>query len=240
MGNPGFSDRILSTLECSPRPPRAAVHSWTPVERTTNLIQYLHLQKIAMADARTWLKHENAAKRCKTHVTQCDPRSPSDGLRVARPLAHAPSAPQRASQRRLATSPSPRLDPQPPRRRRRRLSCAPRGHQVRPALPVPRSHRRRAAPDSNMIEDELRQLGLVARRRSASSWLDCRHEGGGTTRSELGVCTRQQVLTGIARVPRSGGDRGSRLRGFESVAHLHASVGAQRPRGRPFGVAQHF
>ena len=131
---------------------------------------------------------QNAAK---PHVTQYSPRAAPEGLRVARPLAHAPSPPQRASPRRLATSPSSRLDPQPPRHRRRRLSCAPRGHQVRPALPVPRGHRRRAAPDSNMIEDELRQLGLVARRRSASSWLDCSNEGGGTTRGELGVCARR-------------------------------------------------
>ena len=180
---------------------------------------------------------QNAAK---PHVTQYSPRAAPEGLCVARPLAHAPSPPQRASPRRLATSPSSRLDPQPPRHRRRRLSCAPRGHQVRPALPVPRGHRRRAAPDSNMIEDELQQLGLVARRRSASSWLDCRHEGGDTTRGESGVFARRQVLAGIARVPRSGADRGSRLRWFESVAHLHATVGAQRPQGHPFGDARQF
>eukprot|EP00966_Prymnesium_polylepis_P248173 5738328-Prymnesium_polylepis.1 len=35
-----------------------------------------------------------------------------------------------------------------------------------------------------MILDELRQLGLVARRRSESFWVDCQHEGGGTTRGE--------------------------------------------------------
>ena len=167
MGNPGFSDRILSTLECSPRPPRAAVHSWTPVERTTNLIQYLHLQNFATADARTWLPHENAAKPTSLNVR--DPRSPSDGLRAARPLAHAPSAPRRASLRQLTTPPSPPPDPQPPHGGRRGLSCAPRGHRVCPALPVPRGHRRRAAPNSDTMVDELRQLGRVARRRSASS-----------------------------------------------------------------------
>ena len=107
-------------------------------------------------------------KRCKAHakpsVTPRSSRAPSDGLRVARPLACAPlGAPRWASPRRLAASPNPRLDPKPPRRRRRRLSCAPRGHQVRPALLVPRGHRRRAAPDSDMIEDELRQLGLQSR-----------------------------------------------------------------------------
>eukprot|EP00966_Prymnesium_polylepis_P131450 3040127-Prymnesium_polylepis.1 len=31
-----------------------------------------------------------------------------------------------------------------------------------------------------MMVDELRQLGLVARRCSASSWVDCRHEAGNT------------------------------------------------------------
>ena len=183
-------------------------------------------------------------KRCKTHakpsVTPRSPRAPSDGLRAARPLAHAPSAPRRASPRRLAASPNPGPDPKPPRRRRRRLSCAPRGHQVRPALPVPRGHRRRAAPDSDMIVDELRQLGLVARRRSASAWLDCKHEGSGTTRSELGVCARRRGCTRSARAPRSRGDRISHSCGFESRAHICASVGAQRPRERLFGVARHM
>eukprot|EP00966_Prymnesium_polylepis_P018819 433474-Prymnesium_polylepis.1 len=45
-----------------------------------------------------------------------------------------------------------------------------------------------------MIEDELQQLGLVARRHSALTWLDCRHEGGDTTRGESGVFrARRQV-----------------------------------------------
>eukprot|EP00966_Prymnesium_polylepis_P118893 2748116-Prymnesium_polylepis.1 len=60
--------------------------------------------------------------------------------------------------------------------------------------------------------DELRQLGRVARRRSASSWLDCSNEGSGITRGDLGVCARLWGCTRIAQAPRSGGDRRSRLR----------------------------
>ena len=239
MPNPGFSDRILSTLECSPRPPRAAVHSRTPVERTTNLIQYLHLQFSATADARTWLKHESTAKRVQNSRHSTQPMQPSDGLRAARPLAHAPSAPRRASLRQLTTPPSPPPDPQPPHGGRRGLSCAPRGHRVCPALPVPRGHRRRAAPNSDTMVDELRQLRLVARRRSAPSGVDCGTEGRHTTRDELGVRARRWLLARIAQAPRSGGDRISRLRRFESRAHLHATVGVRRPRERLFGVARH-
>ena len=155
------------------------------------------------------LKH--CKTRAKPDVTPRSPRATSDGLRAARPLAHAPSPPRRANLRWLATSPTPLPDPQPPRRRHRRLSCAPRGHQVRPALPVPRGHRRCAAPDSNTIVDELRQLGLVSRRRSASSWVDCSATGSDTTRGELGVCARREGCTRSAQAPRSGGDRVSRL-----------------------------
>eukprot|EP00966_Prymnesium_polylepis_P086661 2005623-Prymnesium_polylepis.1 len=36
----------------------------------------------------------------------------------------------------------------------------------------------------------------------------------------MGVCAWRQVLTGSAQASRSGEDRRSRLRGFESRAHL--------------------
>ena len=100
MCNPGFSDRILSTLECSPRPPRAAVHSRTPVERTTNLIQYLHLQKFATANARTWLKHKTLRNACKT------PRHSSRPTRaLRRPPRRAPACAR--PQRTPASEPAP-------------------------------------------------------------------------------------------------------------------------------------
>eukprot|EP00966_Prymnesium_polylepis_P122824 2839781-Prymnesium_polylepis.1 len=75
-------------------------------------------------------------KRCKTlqnhtSLNTAHALLPKASASRARLLAHAPTArpSERASPRRLATSPSSRLDPQPPRHRRRRLSCAPRGHQ---------------------------------------------------------------------------------------------------------------
>ena len=108
-------------------------------------------------------------KHCKTRtkpdVTTRSPRTTPDGLRAARPLAHTympPAHPsQRASLRRLATPLNPPPDPEPPDRGRRGLSCEPRGHRVCLALPAPRGHRRRAAPDSDTIVDELRQLGAL-------------------------------------------------------------------------------
>eukprot|EP00966_Prymnesium_polylepis_P037601 872957-Prymnesium_polylepis.1 len=78
-------------------------------------------------------------KRCKTlrNPTSllCSPRAAPDSFRVARPLACAPSPPQRASPRRFATSPSSRLDHQSLPCCGRGVSCTPCGHRVLPALP---------------------------------------------------------------------------------------------------------
>ena len=134
MCNPGFSDRILSTLECSPRPPRAAVHSWTPVERITNLIQYLHLQKFEMADARTWLKHENAAKRCEIprHSTQ--------------PMCCSRRPPRRAP---ACTCPQPAPASEPtPARHLSELSARPTAAPPPPPPPLMRAARAPGAPSA--------------------------------------------------------------------------------------------
>ena len=187
-------------------------------------------------------KTQNTAKRVQnpTSLNAAHARPPMASAPRARLHMPPTHAPQRASLRRLATPQNPPPDPQPPDRGRRGLSCEPRGHRVCLALPAPRGHRRRAAPDSDTIIDELRQLGLVARRRSASSWVDCSATGSDTRRGELGVRAQRWLLTRSAPVPRSGEDRGSRLRGFEAAAHLHAAVGAQRPRECPLGVARQF
>ena len=134
MGNPGFSDRILSILECSPRPPRAAVHSRTPVERTTNLIQYLHLQIFATADARTWLKHESTAKRVQKsrHSSR-----PSCALRW--PPRRAPACP--CPQRTPAGEPAPARHPSEP-------STRPTAAQPRPPRPLLRAARALSVPST--------------------------------------------------------------------------------------------
>ena len=177
MSKSGFSDRILSTLECSPRPPRVAVHSRTRVERTTNLIQYLHLQNFAMADARTWLKHENAAKRCKT------PRHSMQPTRCSRQLprrAPACMCPQPAP----AGEPTPARHlselsarpPAPPMQRPRRLlhtvwaPCAP---STPGALRPSRTRRAR-------LEHGRRRASTAQTRRATSFgtfWSGLRHRG---------------------------------------------------------------
>ena len=134
MSKSGFLDRILSTLECSPRPPRVAVHSRTRAERTTNLIQYLHLQKIAMADARTWLPHENAVKRCKT------PRHSTQPMRCSRrPPRRAPACP--CPQRTPAGEPAPARHPSEP-------STRPTAAQPRPPRPLLRAARAPSVPST--------------------------------------------------------------------------------------------
>ena len=65
-------------------------------------------------------------------------------------------------------------------------------------------------------------------------------DGRQARRGEERAAARRLVLTGSAQAPRSGEDRGYRLRGFEAAAHLRAAVGAQRPRERPSGVARHL
>eukprot|EP00966_Prymnesium_polylepis_P127409 2946950-Prymnesium_polylepis.1 len=107
------------------------------------------------------------------------------------------------------------------------------------AQPSP-TRRARLGHNSDTMVDELRQLGRVVRRRCASSWVDCRHEGRDMTRGELAVCARRWGCKRCAQAPRLRGDRRSRLCGFESHANLCASVGAQRPRERLFGVARHM
>eukprot|EP00966_Prymnesium_polylepis_P299921 6931080-Prymnesium_polylepis.1 len=73
---------------------------------------------------------KNAAKRVQNPTSLNAAHATSPTLSAARSLAHAPSVPQRASSRWLtSTPPNPQLDPQSPRRRRRLLSCAPRGHR---------------------------------------------------------------------------------------------------------------
>eukprot|EP00966_Prymnesium_polylepis_P203499 4714590-Prymnesium_polylepis.1 len=86
-----------------------------------------------------------------------------------------------------------------------------------------------------MIVDELRQLGLVARRRSASTWLDCRHEGSGTTRSELGVCARRWGCTRSAVMKRARGWRGAPRR--PTWRERQQRVGRERSKRRPGRLA---
>jgi hypothetical protein len=177
MGNPGFSDRILSTLECSPRPPRAAVHSRTPVERTTNLIQYLHLQNFATVDARTWLKHESTAKRVQNSRHSTQPMQP-----LRRPPRRAPAC--TCPQRTQTGEPAPAHHPSEPSTR---PTAAPRW-PPRPLLRAARAPSVPSTPGAARPSPTRRaQLGHDGRRaptaqtRRATSfgtfWSGLRHRG---------------------------------------------------------------
>mmetsp|Transcript_59069 Transcript_59069/g.155388 ORF Transcript_59069/g.155388 Transcript_59069/m.155388 type:complete len:200 (-) Transcript_59069:201-800(-) len=87
-----------------------------------------------MADARTWLKHENAAKRCETprHSTQpmCCSR---------RPPRRAPACP--CPQRTPAGQPAPARHPSEP-------STRPRAAQPRPPPPLLRAARAPSVPST--------------------------------------------------------------------------------------------
>ena len=170
MCNPGFSDRILSTLECSPRPPRAAVHSRTPVERTTNLIQYLHLQNFATADARTWLKHQNTltAKRVQ------NPTSLNAG-HARPPMASAPRArlhmpPAHPSERTCAGSPPLRLlHPPHSRPAARRRHRQPLLHAARaPGVPSTPSAARPSPTRLARLDYDSRRAPTARMRRATS------------------------------------------------------------------------
>eukprot|EP00966_Prymnesium_polylepis_P132933 3072779-Prymnesium_polylepis.1 len=92
-----------------------------------------------------------------------------------------------------------------------------------PRSPRPRpSHRH--TPHALCLFYSSRTLTLIKlRRRSASSWVNCSATGSDTSRGELGVRARRWLLTHAARGCRDRVNIGSRLRGFEAAAHLHAA-----------------
>ena len=62
-----------------------------------------------------------------------------------------------------------------------------------PCTPIARAHRQRVEPGSEMAADEIRELGLVGRRSSASSCTRLR--GSDTRRSKWAVYARRRVFT---------------------------------------------
>ena len=96
-----------------------------------------------------------------------------------------------------------------------------------PCTPIARAHRQRVEPGSEMAADELRELGLVGRRPSASSCAGLPLRGSDTRRSELGVCARRRVLTRSAHALRSRPDRALSSHGFETGAYSHGTIRRQ-------------
>ena len=168
--------------------PRAVGHTLT----LTNLLCYSHTLITNIPRTREHGFHTKTlqnAYKTRRHYTE-----PTHDLRRPPRCApacthiHAPSAPQPAGE------PAPARHPSEP-------STRPRAARPRPPRPLLRAARAPSVPSTPgaALPSPTRRARLghdrrraptarsVAGRHSASSWLDFRHEGGGTTRGELGV-----------------------------------------------------